>query len=222
MTMEDREARGCGTASTQVAATDLSIAQESPHMHDDGLTIRRLAPELKDDFPRYFEGAAFADNPKWKSCYCQFLYVDHTKVNWSTRTAAENRIAACDRIACERMQGLLAYRNGQVVGWCNAAPRDLLDSFADEPIPDAAQVGQITCFVVAREHRRAGVARALLEEACAMLREQGLKVAEANPSRDAKSDAQNHFGPLSLYLTSGFEVVKEREDGLVVVRRSLG
>ncbi|QPF73632.1 GNAT family N-acetyltransferase [Roseateles sp. DAIF2] len=188
---------------------------------DSSLTIRRLAPELKDDFLRYFEGAAFADNPKWKSCYCQFLYVDHAIVNWSARTAEENRSAACDRIACKRMQGLLAYRDGQVVGWCNAAPRVLLDSFADEPIPDAEQVGQITCFVVAREHRRTGVARALLEEACALLRDQGLLVAEANPSREAVSDAEQHFGPLSLYLSAGFSIVKEQADGLVVVRRPL-
>ena len=68
---------------------------------------------------------------------------------------------------------------------------------------------------------RTGVARALLEEACAMLREQGDRVAEADPLRDATSDAENHFGPLSLYLSSGFSVVKEQDDGLVVVRRSL-
>lgn len=190
-------------------------------MAHDSLTIRRLAPALKDDFLQYFEGAAFADNPKWKSCYCQFLYVDHGKVNWSARTADENRAAACDRIACQRMQGLLAYRNGQVVGWCNAAPRTLLDSFADDPIADAEHVGQITCFVVAREHRRTGVARALLGEACAMLREQGLKTAEANPSRNANSDAEHHYGPLSLYLSSGFTVFGEQDDGLVVVRRAL-
>ena len=54
-----------------------------------------------------------------------------------------------------------------------------------------------------------------------MLRDQGLRIAEANPSRDAASDAANHFGPLSLYLSSGFSVVKEQDDGLVVVRRSL-
>ena len=67
-------------------------------MQPDSLTIRRLTPDLAQDFLQYFEGAAFADNPKWKSCYCQFLYVDHSKVNWSTRTAEENRAAACDRI----------------------------------------------------------------------------------------------------------------------------
>lgn len=190
-------------------------------MPHDSLTIRRLGPESRDDFLQYFEGAAFADNPRWKSCYCQFQYVDHAKVNWRARTAEENRADACDRIACGRMQGLLAYRNGQVVGWCNAAPRVLLESFADEPVPDAEHRGQITCFVVAREHRRTGVARALLEEACAMLREQGLRVAEASPSRSATSDAENHFGPLSLYLAAGFSVVEERADGLVVVRRAL-
>lgn len=190
-------------------------------MSGDILTIRRLTPDLQEDFLQFFEGSAFADNPKWKSCYCQFLYVDHVKVNWQVRTAEENRVSACERIACKRMQGLLAYRNGQVVGWCNAAPRVLLDSFADEPVPDAEHFGQITCFVIAREHRRSGVARALLAEACAMLREQGLRVAEANPSRDATSDAENHFGPLSLYLSAGFSVVKQQDDGLVVVRRSL-
>lgn len=190
-------------------------------MPHDNLVIRRLTPELRDDFLHYFEGAAFADNPKWKSCYCQFLYVDHGKVNWGARTADENRADACDRIACNRMQGLLAYRDGRVVGWCNAAPRALLDSFADEPIPDADEVGQITCFVVARDHRRTGVARALLDEACAMLREQGLRVAEANPSRVASSDAENHFGPLSLYLSAGFSIVREQDDGLVIVRRPL-
>lgn len=185
------------------------------------LTIRRLSPGLRDDFLGFFEGPAFADNPKWNSCFCQFLHVDHSIVTWSERTAEENRASACERIDCGRMQGLLAYRDGLVVGWCNAAPRLLLDAYADEPIPEAGHVGQIACFVVAREQRRSGVARELLEQACAMLRDQGLRVAEANPSRDAATDAANHYGPLALYLSAGFRVVRERDDGLVVVRRPL-
>jgi ribosomal protein S18 acetylase RimI-like enzyme len=185
------------------------------------LTIRRLAPALRADFLRFFEGSAFADNPTWRSCYCQFLYVDHSKVTWSARTSDENRASACERIACGRMQGLLAYLDGEVVGWCNAAPRTLLDSFADDPEPDADRLGQITCFVVARSHRRTGVARALLEAACDVLREQGLAWAQANPSRNASTDAENHFGPLSLYLSAGFTLVRERDDGLSVMRRGL-
>ena len=119
------------------------------------------------------------------------------------------------------MQGLLAYRGNEVVGWCNAAPRTMLDAFADEPDSDEERLGQITCFVVAKAHRRTGVARALLDAACELLRQQGLSIAEASPSRSASSDAENHLGPLTLYISAGFEVHREEEDGVVVVRRSL-
>ena len=183
--------------------------------------IRPLAPASRDDFLRFMEGAAFADNPKWRSCYCQFLYVDHDRVVWAQRGAEENRAAACERIACGRMQGLLAYRDGAVVGWCNAAPRALLDAFANEPDPDAGRLGQVTCFVVAKEHRRTGVATALLDAACEQLRAQGLAIAEATPRPQMKTDADQHYGPLSLYLAAGFERHREEADGTVVVRRKL-
>lgn len=185
------------------------------------LTIRPLTAASQVDFLRYFDGPAFADNPRWAFCYCQFLYVDHAKVVWNERSAEQNRAAACERIACGRMQGLLAYRGDEVVGWCNAAPRALLDAFADEPDPDAQRLGQITCFVVAKPHRRTGVARTLLDAACEHLRQQGLALAEARPLRKAVSDAQHHLGPLSLYLAAGFSVHREDADGTVVVRRAL-
>ena len=63
-----------------------------------------------------------------------------------------------------------------------------MDSFTDQPDPDAERLGQIGCFVVAHGQRRTGVARALLEAACDMLRKQGLSMAEANPSRNATTD----------------------------------
>ena len=186
-----------------------------------GVEIRPLGPATRDDFLRFMEGAAFADNPKWRSCYCQFLYVDHDKVVWAERGAEQNRAAACERIACGSMQGLLAYRDGEVVGWCNAAPRTMLDAFANEPDPDADRLGQVTCFVVAREHRRTGVATALLDAACEQLRAQGLAIAEATPRPQMKTDADQHYGPLSLYLAAGFERHREEPDGTVVVRRRL-
>lgn len=190
-------------------------------MQTESIEIRTLTAELLPDFLDYFEGSAFADNPRWSSCYCQFLYVDHAKVNWAERTAQENRSAACQRICTASMQGYLAYRDGKVVGWCNAAPRAMMDAFADEPDPDASQIGQITCFVVAREHRRTGVAKALLAAACAGLAAQGLSIAEAMPKPEVLDDAENHYGPLSLYIAAGFEVHRQGEHGSVYVRKHL-
>lgn len=183
--------------------------------------IRQLTPASLVDFLAFFEGDAFADNPRWASCFCQFLYVDHSKVDWPTRTAQQNRAAACERIGARRMKGLLAYRDGKVVGWCNAAPRAMLDAFTDEPDPDFDRIGQITCFVVAKAHRRTGVARALLDAACAMLAREGLAIAEATPLAQAETDAKAHYGPLGMYLSAGFEVHRAESDGTVCVRRRL-
>lgn len=187
----------------------------------DVTTIHPLSPERLPDFLGYFDGEAFADNPKWSFCYCQFLYVDHNKVRWSTRTAVENRAAACDRICNKTMQGYLAYRGGRVIGWCSAAPRIMMAAFSDEADVDAARIGQIGCFVVAAPYRKSGVATLLLNAACAGLQSQGLTIAEACPVLEPRNDAQNHFGPLSMYVKAGFREHRRDDDGHVYVRRGL-
>ena len=161
------------------------------------IEIRPLAPERLSEFLGFFEGEAFADNPKWASCFCQFLYVDHRVVHWPGRSFEENRAAACERIAC-----------------------GLMPAFDDAPDPEAEHIGQIGCFVVARDFRRSGIATRLLQAACDGFRAQGLRIAEAMPLSGAGSDAQQHYGPLAMFLAAGFVPLRE-EDGKTIVRRSL-
>jgi len=184
-------------------------------------TIRALSSATLPDFLKFFDTDAFADNPKWAFCYCQFLYVDHNLVDWKSRALADNRAAACDRVRADRMRGYLAYGGEQVVAWCNAAPRPMMDSFADEPDPDADAIGMIGCFVVAKPFRRRGLARALLRAACNGFAAQGLAYAQAIAQRNAVSEAENHFGPLAMYLAEGFSVHREDDDGTLVLRKSL-
>ena len=119
------------------------------------------------------------------------------------------------------MQGLLAYRAGQVVGWCNAAPRAMLHALDDEPVAAAEQVGTILCFVVAPRLRGQGIATALLGAACRQLEARGLRFVEANPRPDAKGDGENHFGPLGMYLAAGFTIRRRDDDGSVWVGKAL-
>jgi GNAT superfamily N-acetyltransferase len=184
-------------------------------------TIRPLDQETLSDFLVFFDTDAFEDNPKWAFCYCQFLYVDHTVIDWKTRTLAENRAAACDRVSADHMRGHLAYVDGRVVAWCSAAPRFMMNSFDDEPDPDADAIGVIGCFVVAREYRRQGLARALLRAACDAFAAQGLAYAHAFAQPNAATEAENHFGPLAMYLSEGFAVHSEDDDGEVVLRKRL-
>lgn len=190
-------------------------------MTQPNVTIKALAPELQPDFLRFFEGSAFSDNPKWSSCYCQCFYEDHTVVKWSERTSPQNRAIACERIQTRSMQGYLAYAGELPIGWCNAAPRRLLRALDNDPTPDAEHVGTIICFLVEPSHRGQGVARLLLEAACDGLRTQGMRIAEANPRTGTTSAAENHFGPLGLYLSAGFTLHREDDDGSVYVRRPL-
>jgi GNAT superfamily N-acetyltransferase len=185
------------------------------------LDIRALDAGTLADFLAFFDTDAFADNPRWAFCYCQFLYVDHNQVDWKSRSLDENRTSACDRVNAQQMQGLLAYVDERVVAWCNAAPRPLMHAFDDEPDPIAGQIGMIGCFVVEQSQRRRGHARALLRAACDGFRAQGLSHAQALARRDAASEAENHFGHLSMYLAEGFAIHREEADGTLILRKSL-
>jgi GNAT superfamily N-acetyltransferase len=187
------------------------------------LVIRSLTPGLIEDFLTFFDRDAFVDNPDWAGCYCQFYLTDHKKVDWDLRTADQNRSLACQRIGEGSMHGYLAFLDGKVVGWCNAAPRQSYPALvADPDLPpdDAALTGSIVCFLVDFRFRGRGVAKALLEAACQGFVKAGLKWAEGYPRLEPKSQASNYHGPLWMYKQAGFEICKTLPD-FAVVRKPL-
>jgi hypothetical protein len=111
------------------------------------VVVAPLSPDSLADFLAFFGGDAFSDNPAWSSCYCQCFYEDHTRIKWSAR-APQNRNMAIERCVSRQMQGYLAYCDGKVVGWCNAAPRRMLHALDAEPIDEAGHIGCIVCFLV--------------------------------------------------------------------------
>ena len=185
------------------------------------IDIRPLAPQHLADSLDFFERRAFADNPKWLSCYCHFPHADHANIVWKDRSAAQNRAATCERIEAQTMQGWLAYADGQAIGWCNAGPRRLVEGLFDEPEPLTERIGAIACFVIAPAFRGQGLATALLGTVCDGLRERGFEWAEAYPRSDAAHAAQHHHGPLVMYTAAGFEVVKDDGEGGLTVRKRL-
>jgi GNAT superfamily N-acetyltransferase len=187
--------------------------------------VAPLTPARRDAWLRFFDHDAFADNPRWQSCYCMYPHVDHRVVVWPDRDAATNRSAACARLDHDTFDGWLALAaDDQVVGWCNAARRDRLEFLADDPVADSATIGRIACFVVAPAWRRRGVARTLLDAACEGFRGAGLMQVEGLASMRQGSAAHHHFGPMAMYLAAGFFVVAgtgDADDGRVTLRRSL-
>ena len=187
------------------------------------ISIRRLTPAGASDILAFFDGDAFADNPGWRFCYCNFMHHPHDERPWRETTAEKNREATRLRICGGGMRGQLATDGDRVVGWCQAAPRASIPALMDAPDPGGfvAATGSIVCFVIAKPYRRQGIARRLLLAACDDFRAQGLAFAEAYPRPGLTGDGENHYGPMSLYLNEGFAQVAEDPEGAIVMRKAL-
>ena len=182
--------------------------------------IRRLTPELGDDYLAYFDREAFSDNPAWAACYCLAYCLAEPGEEFAGRPAALNRAERAAMIVRGEASGVLAYAGGRVVGWCHAAPRTslkLLDQTPEFAAGEPDATGAIVCYVIAPQYRGQGIARQLLDGACDMLRERGLRWVHAYPPKNAASDARSYHGRMSMYVDAGFEQV--REAGLYAVMR---
>src|SRR5262245_16199539 len=180
--------------------------------------IKPLSPGLRADYLNFFDRDAFADNPKWASCYCHFYHAAHDLKKWKDRTADENRSIVASLIDASEMSGYLAYVDGKVVGWCNANLKrryGILNTKEEQAGPD---IGVIVCFMIAKPYRRQGIASDLLQAACDGLRQKGVTIIEAYPRKEFGSEAASYHGPLQMYLDAGFQTVSEAE-GVVTVRK---
>lgn len=108
--------------------------------------------------------------------------------------------------------GLLAYLDGDVVGWVAVEPRAAYEKLSHsrtlKPVDDQP-VWSVTCFYVAKKHRRTGVAVVLLEAAVEHVRHQGGKIVEGYPV-DAQKDMPASFvftGTASVFQKAGFKEV---------------
>lgn len=186
------------------------------------VVLEPLGPARVDDWLRFFDGEAFADNPEWSTCFCRcYVFGGGGFELWDKANACgENRGVMAARIRAGEIDGLLAYRGGRVIGWVHYGPTARFHSpnGALEPVEEG--VASIVCFVVAPSARRQGVARELLRGALAALQRAGFRAVDARP-RPGDHPAMEHFpGPVDLYASEGFEIV-ERTPERLRVRRAL-
>ena len=123
------------------------------------------------------------------------------------------------RALCRRRTspGVLAYRDGEVVGWSGVAPRSDLYAFSHGtkiPQLDDLPVWSVWCFKVRAGHRRTGVASALLEGAVAYARSRGAPVVEGYPvdNQGRKVDlTMGYVGTRSMFEKAGFSKASDTD-----------
>ena len=159
-------------------------------------------------------------------CWC--AYLRQTPVSYRAPARAGNRDGLRALVEAGREPGLLAYRDGEPVGWVSAAPREqfverLAASPSLRPVPGPAGVTwSVLCFVVPRPFRRQGVAHALLAGAVARARSRGAAAIEGVPRDDRTgkswSDPTAYTGTASMFERAGFGEIERRRTDRVLYR----
>jgi len=168
-------------------------------------------------------------------CQCQ-RYKMQPRESWASVGAEELAFRLREQTDCGhpesgRTSGLVAYLDGEPVGWCaveprSAYPRLLLKTRvpwvgrAEDKTDDS--VWAATCFVTRTGFRRRGISRALAHAAVDFARQRGARALEGypmvtEPGQEVMS-VELHVGSRSVFVAAGFAEVGRPTLRRVVMR----
>lgn len=182
--------------------------------------IRAASAERFDDAQRAFTGGGDG-----AACQCQWWTLTNAEFHATDRPERERMLR--DQLAASVAPALVAYVDGEAAGWVRVGPRttqprlsrtrDLAEATPPWDDPD---VWAVSCFVVRKEHRGAGLMRRLLDAAIAHAREHGARVVEGypfDPSVRGRSVNDLYRGVASVFAQAGFrEIARPRPDRAIV------
>lgn len=183
------------------------------------LEIQPLTPERWEDFARLCRQMG----PN-RSCWCMWWRDNGSTQRGRARERAKTLVEGSDRPV-----GLLAYSDGEPVGWAALSPREdyprLQRGRDTGPVDGRPGVWVVPCFFVREDMRGQGVAKSLLEAAVELAAAYGATAVEGVP-HDAevrrRSAASSYTGTTGMFRELGFiELRRRRPESRAVMRREL-
>jgi GNAT superfamily N-acetyltransferase len=182
----------------------------------EGLEFYPVTPERVTDLNRFSEA-----HGKFRYCSCMRWRLASAEYQRST---TEKRVAAlADLVSRGVPVGVLAYLDGQPVGWCSVAPRETyqaLERYRALPRIDDTPVWSVVCFFVDRKVRRQGVTLGLLNAAVAYARSLGATVVEGYPVEPG-ARLYTYMGSTATFEEAGFRIVSPVGQARLIMRRTL-
>jgi GNAT superfamily N-acetyltransferase len=162
---------------------------------------RNLWPDLEE---------LFGLNGACGGCWCMFWKLRGKSFDESKGSTTRQMHKSL--VDSGMVTGLLAYLHGEVVGWVAVEPRSAYEKLAHsralKPVDDQ-EVWSVTCFYIARKHRRQGITVGLLKAAVEHVKRQGGRIVEGYPV-DVQKDMPAPFiytGTASAFQQAGFKEV---------------
>jgi GNAT superfamily N-acetyltransferase len=169
--------------------------------------------------------------PAWR-CQCQ-RYRLHPRESFGSfpveaRAARLREQTDCGHPQSGTTSGLVAYLDGEPVGWCAVAPRNTYEGLVrNNRVPwegraedrEDGGVWAVTCLLTRAGFRRRGVSRALARAAVEHARRQGARALEAYPitTRNVISE-ELHVGTERVFADAGLTEVSRPTLRRVVMR----
>lgn len=164
----------------------------------------------------------FGERGACGGCWCMWWRL--TASEYDRRQGAGNMRSIKKIITTNQRPGLIAYADGQPVGWIAIAPRTAyprLDRSRVLARVDDRDVWSVTCFFVARPYRRKGVTTQLLRAAIDFARRHQAKIVEGYPVEAKAGKAPDPFvytGLPSAFMRAGFTEVLRRSETRPIMR----
>ncbi|MEV0727319.1 GNAT family N-acetyltransferase [Polymorphospora sp. NPDC050346] len=177
--------------------------------------------------------AVFGTRGEAANCQCQ--HFRHADSSWRSAPVEERARRLREQTNCgdpdaKTTTGLVAYLDGEPVGWCAVEPRTEYVRLLRARVPWSGRdedpgdpgVWAVTCFVTRVGFRRRGVSRALARAAVDFARERGARAVEGYPMiTEAGQDlvwGELYVGSRSIFAAAGYTEVSRPTRRRVVMR----
>lgn len=185
-----------------------------------------VTPGRWEELERFFESPGpRGGTPIVGSCWCAFAR------GLQQCGRAVRKQALREQIAADERPGLLAYRDGQPVGWLALGRRDVMEGIRRSrtlrPAAPDPDVMAIVCLYVDPDERGQGVSSAMIDAAIDYARAEACTSIEAYAKADLARHAAaggraeqafSYMGRRAQYEARGFRVVREAGARLVMSR----
>ncbi len=164
----------------------------------------------------------FGDKGACAGCWCMYWRLKQSVLD--AQKGNGNKRAIKKIIGSGKIPGILAYSEGEPIGWCSVAPREdfsrLDNSRILKPV-DEKTVWSVVCFFIHKDHRKKGLSTALLNAAKKFVKSSGGKILEGypvEPKKDKMPDAFAWTGISSAFQSAGFKEVARRSETRPIMR----